>query len=170
MSYLRALLGTVPLPRRRKLAGATLYTPYHVVTFALCAVLVWGAPQAWELTQRLTAPRAAVPGGARGVAADDVDPDRQPVSLLPVLMETQTARLNESEERSQRELASTEVSPRVARAMSLAFVALVAVVPLTQAAIELRATAGCRRSTCSPAARRGRRCTRLNRRSKAAQR
>ena len=32
----------------------------HVVTFVLCAVLVWGAPQAWELTQRLTAPRAAL--------------------------------------------------------------------------------------------------------------
>jgi len=54
-------------------------------------------------------------------------------------METRTARLNESEERSQRELASTEVSPRVARAMSLAFVVLVALVPLAQAAIELRA-------------------------------
>jgi len=54
-------------------------------------------------------------------------------------METRAARLNESEERSQRELASTEVSPRVARAMSLAFVALVVLVPMTQAAIELRA-------------------------------
>jgi hypothetical protein len=34
-------------------------------------------------------------------------------------METRAARLNESEERSQRELASTEVSPRVARASFL---------------------------------------------------
>ena len=54
-------------------------------------------------------------------------------------MDTRGAPLNESEERSQRELASTEVSPRVARAMSLAFVVLVALVPLAQAAIELRA-------------------------------
>ncbi|HEV8397600.1 MAG TPA: hypothetical protein VGQ37_25120 [Vicinamibacterales bacterium] len=54
-------------------------------------------------------------------------------------METRAARLNEREERSQRELASTEVSPRLARAMSLAFVALVTLVPLAQAAIELRA-------------------------------
>ena len=51
---------------------------------------------------------------------------------------TQPARLNEGEERSQRELASTEVSPRVAKLMSLAFVALIALVPLAQAAIELR--------------------------------
>ena len=47
-------------------------------------------------------------------------------------------RLNTNEERSQHELATTEVSPRVARVMSLAFVALVAAVPLAQAAIELR--------------------------------
>ena len=123
-SYLRALVGAVPLSAGAELAGATLYTPYHVLTFVLCGVLVWGAPQAWELTQRLTAPRAAhVPGGAGGVAAADVDADGQPVSLLPVLMETRAARLNEGEERSQRELATTEVSPRVAKAMSLAFVA-----------------------------------------------
>ena len=51
----------------------------------------------------------------------------------------QTARLNEGEERSQRELASTDVSPRVAKLMSLAFVALIALVPLAQAGIELRA-------------------------------
>ena len=54
-------------------------------------------------------------------------------------MDIRGAPLNESEERSQRELAATEVSPRVARAMSLAFVVLVALVPLAQAASELRA-------------------------------
>jgi hypothetical protein len=50
-------------------------------------------------------------------------------------------RLNVHEERSQQELAQTEVSPRVARVMSLAFVTLLVVVPLSQAAIELRAQA-----------------------------
>ena len=53
-------------------------------------------------------------------------------------LEADRSRLNPNEERSQRELAATEVSPRVARLMSLAFVALLAAVPLTQAAIELR--------------------------------
>jgi alginate O-acetyltransferase complex protein AlgJ len=48
-------------------------------------------------------------------------------------------RLNAHEERSQQELAETQVSPRVARVMSLAFVALLLVVPLSQTAIELRA-------------------------------
>jgi len=59
-SYLRALVGAAPLSASADLAGATLYTPYHVLTFVLCGVLVWAAPQAWELTQRLTAPRAAL--------------------------------------------------------------------------------------------------------------
>jgi alginate O-acetyltransferase complex protein AlgJ len=53
-------------------------------------------------------------------------------------VEADRSRLNPNEERSQRELATTEVSPRVARVMSLAFVALLAAVPLAQAAMELR--------------------------------
>jgi alginate O-acetyltransferase complex protein AlgI len=59
-TYLRALVGAVPLSPGAELAGATLYTPYHVSTFVLCGVLVWAAPQAWALTQRLTAPRAVL--------------------------------------------------------------------------------------------------------------
>jgi alginate O-acetyltransferase complex protein AlgJ len=54
-------------------------------------------------------------------------------------MDTRAARLNESEERSQRELAETQVSPGVARVMSLVFVALLIVVPVSQVAIDLRA-------------------------------
>ena len=38
-----------------------LMIPYVVASSALgIGVLVWAAPQAWELTQRLTAPRAAL--------------------------------------------------------------------------------------------------------------
>jgi alginate O-acetyltransferase complex protein AlgI len=58
--YLRGLAGSAPVSAAAELAGATLYTPYHVLTFVACGVLVWAAPQAWELTQRLTAPRAAL--------------------------------------------------------------------------------------------------------------
>ena len=39
---------------------ASLVTPYHVLMFALCAIVVWTAPQTWNFTQRLTAPKAAV--------------------------------------------------------------------------------------------------------------
>ncbi|HJV94921.1 MAG TPA: hypothetical protein VJ608_02745, partial [Albitalea sp.] len=48
-------------------------------------------------------------------------------------------RLNAHEERSQQELADTQVSPRVARVMSLTFVALLLLVPLSQTVLELRA-------------------------------
>jgi alginate O-acetyltransferase complex protein AlgI len=35
-----------------------LYTPYHSALFALCAVVVWGMPNTWQLTERLSVPRA----------------------------------------------------------------------------------------------------------------
>jgi hypothetical protein len=47
-------------------------------------------------------------------------------------------RLHEHEDRSQVELATTDVSPAVARAMSIAFVALIALVPAVQTALDLR--------------------------------
>ncbi len=40
------------------LVGA-LYTRYHVAVFLLAAVLVWGAPNTWTFTARVTFPRAA---------------------------------------------------------------------------------------------------------------
>jgi len=48
-------------------------------------------------------------------------------------------RLNAHEERSQQELAETQISPRVARVTSLAFVALLVAIPCWQTVIELRA-------------------------------
>jgi hypothetical protein len=39
------------------LAGA-LYSRYHVSSFILAALLVWGAPNTWTFTSRLSAPRA----------------------------------------------------------------------------------------------------------------
>ena len=35
-----------------------VYTPYHLAMFTACSLLVWGAPQAWTFTQRLTPVRA----------------------------------------------------------------------------------------------------------------
>lgn len=34
--------------------GAVVYTKYHLFCFAVCAVVVWGMPQAWNFTQRIT--------------------------------------------------------------------------------------------------------------------
>ena len=46
------------LPASDVVSGA-LYTPYHAGLFVLCGLVVWGAPNSWQLTERLSAPRAA---------------------------------------------------------------------------------------------------------------
>ena len=39
--------------------ASVLYTPYHLAIFGLACVLVWGAPNTWSFTERLTPVRAA---------------------------------------------------------------------------------------------------------------
>lgn len=56
--YLQAMAGIGGAESR--LLGTVIYTPYHVGSFVLCAVVVWLAPQAWTFTQRLTPWRAGV--------------------------------------------------------------------------------------------------------------
>jgi alginate O-acetyltransferase complex protein AlgI len=64
--YLRSLFGLAALtPAANALAGA-LYTRYHVAMFLLGAVVVWGAPNTWAFTTRLSRPRAL---GALGLLA-----------------------------------------------------------------------------------------------------
>ena len=38
--------------------AATIYTPYHLLVFAVAAIATWLLPQAWTFTQRLTPVRA----------------------------------------------------------------------------------------------------------------
>ena len=46
--------------RQRADPAPASFTPYHVLMFVLCAIVVWTAPQTWNFTQRLTVPKAAV--------------------------------------------------------------------------------------------------------------
>jgi alginate O-acetyltransferase complex protein AlgI len=58
MTYLRSLFGAVDItPAADAVAGA-LYTPYHGFMFALAAFVVWGMPNTWEFTTRLSPARA----------------------------------------------------------------------------------------------------------------
>jgi len=58
VGYLKTMSGlTVPPPSADLLRGL-IYKPYYVWTFALAAIVVWGCPQAWDVTRRLTWPRA----------------------------------------------------------------------------------------------------------------
>lgn len=59
MAYCASLLGLGGEAGAVALLGALLYAPYHVLLFALCCVLVWMAPQAWEMTRRITPGKAA---------------------------------------------------------------------------------------------------------------
>jgi alginate O-acetyltransferase complex protein AlgI len=59
LGYLSSLCGlAATTPASDVIAGA-LYTPYHAALFVTCGVLVWGMPNTWQLTERLSAPRAA---------------------------------------------------------------------------------------------------------------
>lgn len=58
-SYLQCMFGQVPVLLSDGALSATIYTPYHMLIFQLCVLLVWGAPQAWQFTQTLTPLKAA---------------------------------------------------------------------------------------------------------------
>ncbi len=47
-------------PERAQLLSGIVYSPYYVGTFLLSGAIVWIAPQTWDWTKTLTAPRAAV--------------------------------------------------------------------------------------------------------------
>jgi alginate O-acetyltransferase complex protein AlgI len=49
-----------PVPAASDALAGTIYTPYHLLVFALCSIVVWTAPQAWQYTQRITPPKAAI--------------------------------------------------------------------------------------------------------------
>ena len=42
------------------LIGAILYTPYSLASLGIAALVIWGAPQTWDWTRRLTAAKAAL--------------------------------------------------------------------------------------------------------------
>jgi alginate O-acetyltransferase complex protein AlgI len=55
--YLRSLFaGASPLPA--ELVAASIRTPYQILVFAVSALLVWTAPQAWDFTQRISSAKA----------------------------------------------------------------------------------------------------------------
>jgi alginate O-acetyltransferase complex protein AlgI len=57
--YLADMFGMRAVSEGAGLLAGVVYQPYYVGTFALAAVIVWGAPQTWDWTQTLTPSRAA---------------------------------------------------------------------------------------------------------------
>jgi len=59
MQYLQNMVGLGAHAEGQYLVRGLIYQPYYVVTFLMAAAVTWGAPQTWDFTRRLTAPRIA---------------------------------------------------------------------------------------------------------------
>ncbi len=55
--YLATMAGLTAARPEAALLGGVIHQPYYLLTFAAAALVVWAAPQTWDWTRRLTAPR-----------------------------------------------------------------------------------------------------------------
>jgi alginate O-acetyltransferase complex protein AlgI len=58
-AYFSSLFGLSDAGAAAHAVAGALYTPYHATIFALAAMIVWGSPNTWEFTTRLSPARAA---------------------------------------------------------------------------------------------------------------
>ena len=68
LRYLESMLGLGAPTEAARLLGGILYQPYYLGTFVLAGVITWTAPQTWDWTRQLTAPRAAAALALLGVS------------------------------------------------------------------------------------------------------
>jgi alginate O-acetyltransferase complex protein AlgI len=59
-TYLGTMFGLSEPSPAANLIGAILYTPYSLASLGIAGLIIWGAPQAWDWTRRLTASKAAL--------------------------------------------------------------------------------------------------------------
>lgn len=57
--YLKSMFGLAPVEPAGDALAALMYAPYHVAMFLCAAFVVWGVPQSWDFTRRLSPARAA---------------------------------------------------------------------------------------------------------------
>ena len=60
MRYLGDMAGVAAPQAGAGLLAGIVYQPYYLGTFAVAALIVWGCPQTWDWTRRLTWPKTAV--------------------------------------------------------------------------------------------------------------
>ena len=58
--YLGHLFGIGSVQAGAGLLGGIIYQPYYVLTFLIAALVVWGAPQTWDFSRRITPVKAVV--------------------------------------------------------------------------------------------------------------
>jgi alginate O-acetyltransferase complex protein AlgI len=54
------MLGLEAADTGADLIAGIIYDPYYMLTFCIAAVIVWGAPQSWDFTRRITWPKVVV--------------------------------------------------------------------------------------------------------------
>ena len=58
MDYLRSMFGMAETSFASAAVAGSLYTPYHVTMLGIAALVVWGMPNTWVFTSRITPARA----------------------------------------------------------------------------------------------------------------
>jgi alginate O-acetyltransferase complex protein AlgI len=58
--YFGHLFGIGSVQAGAGLLGGIMYQPYYVLTFLIAALVVWGAPQTWDFSRRITPVKAVV--------------------------------------------------------------------------------------------------------------
>ncbi|HVR63776.1 MAG TPA: MBOAT family O-acyltransferase, partial [Polyangia bacterium] len=56
--YFKSMLGLGAATSAADAVAGAMYTPYHGAMFILCAITVWGMPNTWEFTSRLSVRRS----------------------------------------------------------------------------------------------------------------
>lgn len=54
LEFMKSLFGAGAALPGDNMVAAAIYTPYHIASILLCALVVWGVPQTWNFTQRIT--------------------------------------------------------------------------------------------------------------------
>ena len=58
--YFANLFGFGTVQAGADLLGGIMYQPYYTLTFLIAAIVVWGAPQTWDFTRRMTPLKAGI--------------------------------------------------------------------------------------------------------------
>ncbi len=54
LAYLESMSGLANGAGGNALIGGVIYKPYYLLTFLLATIIIWGAPQTWDFTRRIT--------------------------------------------------------------------------------------------------------------------
>jgi len=59
LAFLRAMFGMGTSAAGAGLIGGLIYKPYYLLSFVIAGAVVWGTPQTWDFTRRITWPKVA---------------------------------------------------------------------------------------------------------------